>query len=138
MMVKHQRWITYSLLWIPPLVFLSLFYFYPLGSILKISLDRSQPGQFSPIFEAITSPVTLRVLAFTFWQALLSTLLTLMIGLPGAYLFAHYNFRGKSILQALTSIPFLMPTLVVASAFTVLMGPSGLLNLRNNGIISPG
>jgi thiamine transport system permease protein len=56
-------------------------------------------------------------------------LLTLIIGLPGAYLFAHYTFRGKSILQALTSIPFLMPTLVVASAFTVLMGPSGLLNL---------
>ena len=129
MMVKRPSWVTYALLWFPPLVFLFLFYFYPLGSILKISLDRSQPGQVSPFFEAITSPVTLRVLSFTFWQASLSTLLTLIVGLPGAYLFAHYDFRGKSVLKALTSIPFLMPTLVVASAFTVLMGPNGWLNL---------
>jgi len=129
MILKRHNWITYALLWLPPLVFLLLFYFYPLGSILKISLERSQFGFFSPFIEAFKSPVTLRVLGFTFWQASLSTLLTLIIGLPGAYLFAHYNFRGKSILQALTSIPFLMPTLVVASAFTVLMGPNGWLNL---------
>lgn len=136
MKVKRPGWIPYALLWLPPMVFLLLFYFYPLGSILKISLDRSQPGQVSPFFEAITSPVTLRVLSFTFWQASLSTLLTLIIGLPGAYLFAHYDFRGKSVLKALTSIPFLMPTLVVASAFTVLMGPSGWLNLGIMGVFN--
>ena len=129
MRLIHHRWVTYSLLWLPPLVFLLLFYFYPLGSILKISLERSQQGLFSPFVEAIKSPIPWRVLAFTFWQAILSTLLTLMLGLPGAYLFAHYNFRGKSLLQALTSIPFLMPTLVVAAAFNSLVGPSGWLNI---------
>jgi thiamine transport system permease protein len=125
----HHRWITYSLLWLPPLVFLLLFYFYPLGSILKISLERSQQGLFSPFVEAFKSPIPWRVLTFTFWQAILSTILTLILGLPGAYLFAHYNFRGKSLLQALTSIPFLMPTLVVAAAFNSLVGPSGWLNI---------
>ena len=129
MRLIHHRWVTYSLLWLPPLVFLLLFYFYPLGSILKISLERSQQGLFSPFVEAIKSPIPWRVLAFTFWQAILSTILTLILGLPGAYLFAHYNFRGKSLLQALTSIPFLMPTLVVAAAFNSLVGPSGWLNI---------
>ena len=129
MILKRHRWVIYGLLWLPPVVFLLLFYFYPMSSILKISLERSQRGLLSPFIDAIQSPIPWRVLTFTFWQAILSTILTLMLGLPGAYLFAHYDFRGKSLLQALMSIPFLMPTLVVAAAFNSLVGPSGWLNI---------
>jgi thiamine transport system permease protein len=129
MILKRHKWVTYALLWLLPLVFLLLFYFYPMSSILKISLERSQRGWLNAFTEAILSPTTWRVLTFTFWQAILSTILTLLIGLPGAYLFAHYDFRGKSLLQALLSIPFLMPTLVVAAAFNSLVGPSGWLNI---------
>jgi thiamine transport system permease protein len=112
-----------------PVCFLLLFYFYPLGSIFKLSLARSQTGLFSPFVEAINSPIPWRTLGFTLWQAFLSTILTLALGLPGAYLFSHYNFHGKSLLQALTGIPFIMPTLVVAAAFNALLGPNGWLNL---------
>jgi thiamine transport system permease protein len=129
MILKRHRWIIYGLLWFAPVVFLLLFYFYPLSSILKLSLERSQRGLLSPFIDAMLSPIPWRVLSFTFWQAILSTILTLMLGLPGAYLFAHYDFRGKSLLQALMSIPFLMPTLVVAAAFNSLVGPSGWLNI---------
>ena len=129
MILKRHRWIIYGLLWLAPVVFLLLFYFYPLSSILKLSLERSQRGLLSPFIDAMRSPIPWRVLSFTFWQAILSTILTLMLGLPGAYLFAHYDFRGKSLLQALMSIPFLMPTLVVAAAFNSLVGPSGWLNI---------
>jgi len=129
MMLNRHRWVAVSLLWVAPLVFLLLFYFYPLASILKVSLERSQQGLLSPFLEALRSPIPGRVLGFTLWQAVLSTLLTLALGLPGAYLFAHYQFRGKSLLQALTGIPFLMPTLVVAAAFNALVGPSGWLNI---------
>jgi ABC-type Fe3+ transport system permease subunit len=126
---KQHKWITVSLLWLAPSLFLLLFYFYPLGSILKISLERAQHGLLYPFVEVLKSPIPWDILAFTFWQAFLSTLFTLALGLPGAYLFAHYDFRGKSILQALTGIPFLLPTLVVAAAFNALVGPSGWLNL---------
>jgi thiamine transport system permease protein len=129
MTLKRHSWVTSGLLWLPPLVFLLLFYFYPMGSILKLSLERSQQGLFSPFLDAFKSSITWRVLGFTFWQAILSTLLTLTLGLPAAYLFAHYTFRGKPLLQALTGIPFLMPTLVVAAAFNALVGPSGWLNI---------
>jgi thiamine transport system permease protein len=117
------------LLWIPPLIFLALFYFFPLGSILQISFARSESGLAGPFLEALASPTTRNVLWFTFWQAALSTLLTLLVGLPGAYLLARYEFRGKSLLLALTSIPFVMPTLVVAAAFNALLGPRGWMNL---------
>jgi len=128
-MNKHHRSISILLLWLAPAAFLLLFYFYPLGSIFSLSFSRSQAGFFAPIIEAIKSSIPWRVLGFTFWQAILSTLLTLAIGLPGAYLFGHFNFRGKSLLQALTGIPFLMPTLVVAAAFNALLGPGGWVNI---------
>ena len=129
MRLMRHRWITISLLWLAPLGFLLLFYFYPLSSILKISLEHSQKGVVSPFVEAVRSPIPWRVLGFTLWQAILSTILTLTLGLPGAYLFARYNFWGKSFLQALTGIPFLMPTLVVAAAFNALVGPNGWINI---------
>jgi thiamine transport system permease protein len=128
-MNKHHRPVSILLLWLAPAAFLLVFYFYPLGSIFSLSFSRSQTGFFAPIVEAIKSSVPWRVLGFTLWQAILSTLLTLAIGLPGAYLFGHFNFRGKSLLQALTGIPFLMPTLVVAAAFNALLGPGGWVNI---------
>lgn len=78
---------------------------------------------------SISTPAFWRVLWFTTWQALASTTLTLLIGLPLAAVFARYQFPGKSLLSALTTIPFVMPTVVVAAAFTTLIGSSGLLNL---------
>ncbi len=66
---------------------------------------------------------------FTFYQSILSTLLTLALGLPAAFLFARYDFRGKSFLRTLTAIPFMLPTVVVAAGFTALLGPRGWVNL---------
>jgi thiamine transport system permease protein len=117
------------LLWLAPVLFLSLFYFYPLGSILQVAFSRSQAGLAGPFYEAFSSPAIRGVIAFTFWQAALSTLLTLLIGLPGAYLFARYEFRGKSLVRALTAVPFVLPTLVVAAAFNTLLGSRGWINL---------
>jgi thiamine transport system permease protein len=77
----------------------------------------------------LTSASIRDVVWFTIWQAGLSTLLTLLFGLPGAYLLARFDFRGKALIQALTGIPFVLPTLVVAAAFNALLGPRGWINL---------
>ncbi len=115
--------------WSAPLAFLGLFYFYPLASILALSFGRGERGWMELLFETLAAPATQRVVGFTIWQAGLSTLLTLAVGLPAAYLTARYRFRGKALLMALTAIPFVMPTLVVAAAFNALLGPRGWLNL---------
>jgi thiamine transport system permease protein len=126
---SRGRRIPLLALWIGPLVFLLLFFFYPLGSILKASFARSQSGWAAPFLLVFSNPYFLKVLGFTFWQAALSTALTLLVGLPGAYLLARYNFKGKSFIRALTGIPFVLPTLVVAAAFEALLGPRGWANL---------
>ena len=80
---------------------------------------------------------TLSILGFTFYQAALSTLLTLLLGLPLAFLFARYNFLGKGIFRVLTAIPFMLPTVVVAAGFNALLGPSGWFNLWMKSMNQP-
>ena len=109
------------LLWLLPLSFLVLAFFYPLSRIFALTFDP----------QTLTTEhiqLTARVLFFTFYQATLSTLLTLLLGLPAAYLFARYDFRGKALLRALTAVPFMLPTVVVAAGFSALLGPRGLIH----------
>jgi thiamine transport system permease protein len=114
-------------LWLMPLAFLAVFYFYPLGSILGLSLEAGGLG--TGLADVLGRASLRGVLGFTIWQALLSTLLTLAVGLPTAWLLARFRFPGKGLLRALSGIPFVLPTLVVATAFSALLGPRGWLNL---------
>ena len=124
----NQTWLA-VLLWFAPLVYLLIFYFYPLSAILGASFSRSAGGWLAPLAQLANSSYLLKVIGFTFYQAILSTLLTLMVGIPGAYLLARYEFPGKSLLRALTGVPFVLPTLVVAAAFNALLGSQGWVNL---------
>ena len=116
------------LFWILPVLFLGTFFFYPLFEILKLSFSRLEGGLLEYAGEILRNQAVANVLKFTVWQAFLSTILTLAVGLPGAYLFGKYAFKGKKILRALTGVPFVMPTLVVAAGFYALLGPKGLVN----------
>jgi thiamine transport system permease protein len=126
-MTRPQRLLLYFLYSLP-LIFLAIFYFYPLFRILRLSLFVDEQLTLRSIGEILNRPFVWRVLWFTTWQATVSTLLTLLLGLPLAYFFARYHFPGKTILRALTTIPFVMPTVVVAAAFTTLAGNNGILN----------
>ncbi len=124
--------IRYSL-FLLPIVFFILFYFYPLGAILKLSFAPAGGLDISALAKLVRNSHYLRVLWFTTWQATVSTLLTLTLALPGAYIFARYDFAGKTTVKAISTLPFVLPTVVVANAFTALLGPRGLLN---NGLMA--
>lgn len=55
---------------------------------------------------------------FTIWQAALSAGLSLLFGIPGAYVLYHRTFPGQKFLRALITVPFMLPTIVVAIGFT--------------------
>lgn len=114
---------------LPAAVFLALFYFYPLGSMLQTSLARAETGLLGALAGVLARPDLRKVFGFTVYQAALSTLATLALGLPGAYWLARYRFRGQALLRALTAVPFVLPTLVVAAGFSALLGPRGWINL---------
>ncbi|MDX1379125.1 MAG: iron ABC transporter permease [Anaerolineales bacterium] len=114
-------WLSRFFVWLLPLSFLVLAFFFPLSRIFTFTFNTA----------SITSQnlqIAYDALRFTFCQAVLSTLLTLLLGLPSAYLFARYDFRGKSFLRALTAVPFMLPTVVVAASFNALFGSRGLVS----------
>lgn len=88
------------------------------------------------VLASMSLKVITQPLFFTIWQAILSTLLTIIVGFPPAYLMAKYRFFGKSFIHLLTTIPFIMPTVVVAAGFNALLGPKGWLNLLLQSIFS--
>ena len=109
-------------------VFLLVFLLYPLVVILLRSF-----GSWSIISELVTNTYYRERLVFTAFQALLSTVLTVVLGLPGALLFARYDFWGKSFLRSAFMVPFVMPTVVAAIGFLALLGPRGLLGVNLRG-----
>jgi thiamine transport system permease protein len=116
--------LRYGLLLVP-LLFLALFFFYPLFEILRLSLAPEGQLDLSWLGELTSFAGTL---GFTIGQALLSTALTLALAVPTAYVFTRYTFPGKNLLLSLSTLAFVLPTIVVAAAFRALIGEQGLVN----------
>jgi thiamine transport system permease protein len=105
-------------LWIAvPVGFLGLFFVYPLGAILDAGLRPEGELRLAAIGDVLGDRDLLGVVWFTVWQAAVSTALTLAIGLPGAYALSRLEFRGRRLLNALVLVPFVLPTVVVGTAF---------------------
>jgi thiamine transport system permease protein len=104
-----------------PVAFFAVFFAYPVAAIVARGLKIDGVWRFGRIGEVLAQSDIRHVLWFTTWQALASTALTLLIALPGAYVFARFDFRGKQVLRAVV-------TVVVGTAFLALVGRGGLLD----------
>ncbi|MDR2481562.1 MAG: ABC transporter permease subunit [Spirochaetaceae bacterium] len=69
-----------------------------------------------------------RIAGWTVIQALLSTLLALVLGLPGAYFASSPRFKYKAVVRSLSSIPFALPPLLMGLGFVLFWGNSGIIN----------
>ena len=119
----RPSWVS-TLLGVAASAFLAVFFLLPLGVILQRSFADA-----GALAHVASNPFYWQRLGFTTGQALLSTLLTVAVGLPGALLFARYAFAGKRLLTAAFTIPFVMPTVVAGIGFLALFGRRGLLGL---------
>lgn len=76
----------------------------------------------------LSDPIYQKVIWFTFYQALLSTALTIILALPGSYLLSRYSFPGKRVILAASLVPFVIPSLVLAVGLIAIFGWSGSMN----------
>jgi len=86
---------------------------------------------FVDIGVALTYPFPdykLGLFGFTAYQAFLSTLASIALGLPGAYVLARFEFPGRTTIRSLTAVPFVMPSIMVAIGFIATFGRNGVLN----------
>ncbi len=65
---------------------------------------------------------------FTAYQAALSTVASVVLGLPAAYVLATYEFRGRRTIRSLTILPFVLPGIMVAVGFYAMFGRDGTVN----------
>lgn len=118
-----------------PTLFLGYFFVYPLISITIRGLTDDGSLSLGVIGDVISDPTLQGIAWFTLWQAVISTVLTVALGLPAAWVFARFDFTGKRILRAATLVPFVLPTLVVATAFLSLVGPQGVAGVDLTGTV---
>ena len=104
---------------IPPSVGLAVFYVWPLLTLSFRAIDGDA------VQTTLGRRATWEVAWFTLWQAVVSTLMTLVVGLAPAYIVARFNFRGRQLLLGLITALFVLPTVVMGAAFLALL-PDGM------------
>lgn len=110
-----------------PLAFLALFFLWPVVALLITGLFDG--GSFDPLgsIEVFRESRTYRAVTQTLAQATSATALSLLLGLPAAFVLYRVRFPGQTILRGLLTVPFVLPTVVVGVAFQALFGPGGTL-----------
>ncbi|MGS0688451.1 ABC transporter permease [Nakamurella sp. GG22] len=110
-----------------PIAMFALFFFYPVAVLLGRGLLPA--GVFDPAgaAEVLGKPRVQRLAIFTVWQAAASAGLAVVLGIPGAYVLFRCTFRGRAAVRALVTVPFVLPTIVVALAFRTLFAADGPL-----------
>lgn len=125
-MRRPRAWLA-----IPATLIGLVFFAWPMASIIATGIGQD-PGRVGAI---LTSDRTFDAVWFTTWQAVVSTALTLVVGLPVTWAVSRFSFPGRGLVRTLVTIPFVLPTVVVAIAFLELAGPSGLLGIDLTGTI---
>lgn len=110
-----------------PVAFLSVFFLLPLSGMLARGFWVDGALDLSGLTETLARPRVHRVLWFTAWSSVTATVVTVLLGLPVAYVLYRLDFRGRQALRAMVVMPFVLPTVVVGVAFRTLLAPSGPL-----------
>lgn len=129
-MVRTPKAGFYRLIGIPGIIILAVLFLVPLAVVLSEAFVSDQGTiTFSRIIGLATDPYIFKVLAFTLYQAAISTVVSIVIAIPGAYMLSSYNFAGKRLVSAICMIPFVLPSILVVLGFVIFYGNNGMINV---------
>jgi molybdate transport system permease protein len=104
-----------GLLSLPLILFLAL----PLLAIVL----RTPP---TLLLDNLQQPVVLQAIGLSFVTTTITTVLTIVLGTPLAYLLARHTFRGRSILDTLIDAPIVLPPAVAGVGLLLAFGRRGI------------
>ncbi|MGA9276309.1 ABC transporter permease [Ilumatobacter sp.] len=116
-MNRLPAWLV-GLLVIAPVVGLVVFYAWPFVNLIVEAVDTESVGT------VFGRSRTWSIVWFTTWQAVVSTSLTVVIGLAPAWVIARFDFAGRRLLIGLLTAIFVLPTVVMGAAFLALLPDS--------------
>ncbi len=125
--IERSERLVHLNLMLPCLLFLALFFFLPITLFLAQSV-------FDPTFtlahftKAFSRPVYMLVLWKTLKLAFVTTLVSLALGYPVAFVLTHMTGRIKTLILVLIIVPFWTNILVRMFAWLALLGSNGVLN----------
>ncbi|HEV8296885.1 MAG TPA: iron ABC transporter permease [Acidimicrobiales bacterium] len=119
-LIRRIAWIAVGAV---PAAFLAVFFAYPVASIIGRGL---RGGGDTSVADVVTDPTLRRIAWFTVWQAALSALLALAVGLPAAWAIGRNDLPARRLVRALLIVPFVLPTVVVGAALNAVFERTGL------------
>jgi sulfate transport system permease protein len=97
----------------------SLVVLIPLAAVLV----KTSGGGWDRFWHTLTNPQTAAALRLTIGEALLVTLVNVVMGTLIAWVLVRDRFWGKSALEVLIDVPFALPTIVAGLVLLALYGP---------------
>ncbi|GAB3581448.1 ABC transporter permease [Calidifontibacter terrae] len=110
-----------------PIAFLAVFFLLPVSAMVARGLHADGQWSLGAVTEVLGRPRTRRVVWFTLWSSGLATAITVVVGLPIAYVTYRLKLPLATLVRGLLVMPFVLPTVVVGVAFRTLLAPGGPL-----------
>jgi thiamine transport system permease protein len=89
--------------------------------VVPVVLLVTGDTDFDDVTRILTRRSTWNVVWFATWQAVLSVVATFVVAGPVTWLISRHRFRGRRALRAVTTVGFLLPSVVVATAFLAVL-----------------
>lgn len=103
-----------------PLGFMALFFLYPSSALIARGLTDPALQPHAVVWTRVAE-----VLATTLGLAAAGTAGSLALGLPAAWALYRLEWRGQRLARTLASLPFVLPTVVVGTAFNAVVRQLG-------------
>jgi len=135
-MSKPLAW----LVWLLTLAFFAAFFIWPIGATLTGAFfDADGRFTWEYIAEVFRNRIYLEGLRNAFFLGLASTVATLLIALPLAFIADRFEFPAKKLLSGLLLVPMILPPFVGAIGIRQMLGQYGSLNslLQKVGLLAP-
>ncbi|MBI3689037.1 MAG: molybdate ABC transporter permease subunit [Actinobacteria bacterium] len=114
-----HRTATPAALWLPASVGVA-FLVLPLAALLARAPWRTLPAH-------LAGPVVRTALRLSLVSATAATAVSLLLGVPLAWVLARSSFRGKRLLRALVTVPLVLPPVVGGVALLLAFGRRGVI-----------
>ena len=98
-----------------PVAWLTTFAILPSATLLIAQVDLAD------VARVLERRSTREIVWFSTWQAVASVLITFVIAAPVTWLVGRHGFRGRHTLRAISSVGFLLPSIVVSAGFVALL-----------------
>ncbi|MBF0280851.1 MAG: iron ABC transporter permease [SAR324 cluster bacterium] len=113
------------------LLFLVAGFYFPLFSFFQGD-NPFEPGKplldWNYLLSFLNDRWNLHVIWFSFYQAFLSALFSILVGIPGAWIISNYHFPGARLFRILSFLPFILPSILVVLAMVLFFGNNGFVN----------